>query len=248
MTTPNALDSFLDKWRSRWPEWSLAEVFVAQPDRARTIAWFSLLQEFDDILNVGGDPLPADAKLAWWATELRDWAGRRSRHPLGRLLEPVPAPWAALADALPLLVAARARPVDGEAALATLSAYAEAVAAVEAQVLGGNRPAPRALAAQVLATRLADIDALALPQRYEHGTGEGADAGEDARRAWAQDLLGHWPAQAGAARARRMYAGFARHRLQRLAATGTAQAGIPRTGPGALGALWRTWRAASGGS
>ena len=40
------------------------------------------------------DPLPADAKLAWWGEELRGWAARRSRHPLGRRLEPVRADWA----------------------------------------------------------------------------------------------------------------------------------------------------------
>ena len=112
MTTPTALDSFIDKWRSRWPEWSVAEVFMAPDRRERSLAWFALLQEFEDILNVAGDPLPADAKLGWWASELRDWQGQRSRHPLGRLLEPLPAPWALLADALPSLVAARERPRD----------------------------------------------------------------------------------------------------------------------------------------
>ena len=78
MTTPTALDSFIDKWRSRWPEWSVAEVFMAPDRRERSLAWFALLQEFEDILNVAGDPLPADAKLGWWASELRDWQGQRS--------------------------------------------------------------------------------------------------------------------------------------------------------------------------
>ncbi|PSD10077.1 phytoene/squalene synthase family protein, partial [Stenotrophomonas maltophilia] len=84
-----ALDSFLDKWRSRWPEWSVAAPFVAESQRELAVAWFALLQEFDDMLNTSGDPLPADAKLAWWGEELRSWAAHRSRHPLGRLLEPV---------------------------------------------------------------------------------------------------------------------------------------------------------------
>ena len=100
----SALDSFLDKWRERWPEWSFVERFVAEAERARTVAWFALLQEFDDMLNTSGDPTPADAKLAWWGEELRSWAEQRSRHPLGRLLEPRPAPWAELAHALPTLV------------------------------------------------------------------------------------------------------------------------------------------------
>lgn len=76
MAGPTALDSFLDKWRSRWPEWAVAEVFVPVRQRERAVAWFALLQEFDDILNIAGDPLPADAKLGWWGTELRDWARR----------------------------------------------------------------------------------------------------------------------------------------------------------------------------
>ena len=63
MTTPTALDSFIDKWRSRWPEWSAAEVFVAGTGSDPSLAWFALLQEFDDILNIADDPLPADAKL-----------------------------------------------------------------------------------------------------------------------------------------------------------------------------------------
>ena len=71
--------------------------FVAESQRELAVAWFALLQEFDDMLNTSGDPLPADAKLAWWGEELRSWAGHRSRHPLGRLLEPVRAPWAQLA-------------------------------------------------------------------------------------------------------------------------------------------------------
>ena len=64
MTTSSALDSFLDKWRTRWPEWSVAEPFVPEAQRTLVVAWFTLLQEFDDILNTSGDPMPADAKLA----------------------------------------------------------------------------------------------------------------------------------------------------------------------------------------
>lgn len=58
MSSSSALDAFLDKWRRRWPEWAVAEAFVPAPQRARTVAWFALLQEFDDILNIAGDPLP----------------------------------------------------------------------------------------------------------------------------------------------------------------------------------------------
>ncbi|MBO9881848.1 squalene/phytoene synthase family protein, partial [Xanthomonas sp. D-109] len=131
MSSSSALDAFLDKWRRRWPEWAVAEAFVPAPQRARTVAWFALLQEFDDILNIAGDPLPADAKLAWWGEELRSWAGQRSRHPLGRVLEPVAAPWTQLAEALPSLPQARAAAADTAHALERLEPFAQAVVAVE---------------------------------------------------------------------------------------------------------------------
>ena len=241
MTTPTALDSFLDKWRSRWPEWAVAEVFVPEERRATTLAWFALLQEFDDILNIAGDPLPADAKLGWWGTELRDWSGHRSRHPLGRLLEPVPAPWSALADALPALVAARERPVDGAAALASLAGYAQAVAEVEAAVLGGAPPQPRAIAAQVLATRLAEAGLQAVPRARQPSDTESTAARERAQRDWADELLAAWQARAGGAPARRMWAAFARHRLDQF-----ARGRVPQPGRQPLRLLWRAWRAARG--
>ena len=93
MTDSTALDSFLDKWRMRWPEWRVVEIFVPEAQRQLAVAWFSLLQEFTDGMNIAGDPLPADAKLAWWGEELRDWQQQRSRHPLGRVREPHRARW-----------------------------------------------------------------------------------------------------------------------------------------------------------
>ncbi|MGX9080248.1 hypothetical protein ACWTQY_30775, partial [Klebsiella pneumoniae] len=54
VVSSTALDSFLDKWRSRWPEWSVAAPFVAEPQRDIAVAWFALLQEFDDMLNTSG--------------------------------------------------------------------------------------------------------------------------------------------------------------------------------------------------
>ncbi len=238
MSTPTALDSFLDKWRQRWPEWAVAEVFVPVPQRSRVVAWFALLQEFDDILNIAGDPLPADAKLGWWATELGDWARHRSRHPLGRLLEPLPAPWGPLAAALPALVAARERPVDPAAALAALDQYCEAVAAAEAVVLGGPAPQPRQLAAQVLATRLAEAGPLAVPRSL---LGEQADAASAARAqcAWADALLDRWPSRTRGAGPRRLWAALARARLRPLASGRRVTVHPLRT-------LWTAWRAARG--
>ena len=234
MSDSAALDSFLDKWRARWPEWSVAEVFVAPARRDIAVAWFALLQEFEDALNIAGDPLPADAKLAWWGEELRGWAGQRSRHPLGRRLEPVRADWARLADALPTLAEARAQPVDRNAGLAALSRYGDAVAAVEAGVLG-RAPASRSIVAQALAMRLAEAGTAGIPMELRQG---GNDA--HAARAWADCLLGQWTLREGA-RERRLVSAFAHGRLRRLA---------QRTEPGALPSraslLFTGWRAARG--
>jgi phytoene/squalene synthetase len=240
MTAPTALDSFIDKWRTRWPEWAVAEVFVQEGDRARALAWFALLQEFDDILNVAGDPLPADAKLGWWATELRDWAGHRSRHPLGRLLEPLPAPWARLADSLPALIAGRTRPADMPGAFAALASYAAAVAEVEAAVLGASRLAAEVVAAQVLATRLAEAGLEAVPQSRQP-VAEGAAEREQAQRSWARDLLAAWPSRAAGSGPRRLWSSLARRRLEQIAAGRSVGAGGHP-----LRLLWRSWRAARG--
>ena len=231
----SALDSFLDKWRTRWPEWSVAEPFVAGQDRARVAAWFSLLQEFDDMLNASGDPLPADAKLAWWGEELRSWAGQRSRHPLGRLLEPVRAPWTGLAEALPALAEARGVAPDPDAAHRALEGYATAVAAVEAAIFGGalRSGAADAVRLQTLAQRLYDAGVAAVPRTLlEAGTG-------DATQRWAAELLRDWPVRVRGPRPRRIWSTLARARLAAVAAGTPIEATPVRT-------LLRVWWAARG--
>ena len=37
MSDQAALEAFLDKWRARWPEWRVAEVFVPASQRAATL-------------------------------------------------------------------------------------------------------------------------------------------------------------------------------------------------------------------
>ena len=165
MTDSTALDSFLDKWRMRWPEWRVVEIFVPEAQRQLAVAWFSLLQEFTDGMNIAGDPLPADAKLAWWGEELRDWQQQRSRHPLGRVLEPHRAPWFELAEALPALQRLRERPRDAAAAWEIAKPLATAIAAVEA-VLFGAKPSAQwvqAIQAQLLFARLESAGVAALP-------------------------------------------------------------------------------------
>jgi hypothetical protein len=234
MSDSAALDSFLEKWRVRWPEWSVAEVFVVPSRRDVAVAWFALLQEFDDVLNIAGDPLPADAKLAWWGEELRGWATQRSRHPLGRRLEPVRADWARLAEALPTLVDARARALSADTAFGSLVRYAEAVAAVELDVLG-RAPASQAIMAQMLATRLTEVGSTAVPIDVQQ---DASDA--DGLRAWSASLGKRWLPGQGA-RERRLLSAYAQGRLRRF-----ARRGEPAPLPSRAALLFTGWRAARG--
>ena len=61
-----SLDSFLDKWRTRWPEWAVAQAFVPPAQRDIALAWAALQQELTDAAWGGSDPRPGEAKLAWW--------------------------------------------------------------------------------------------------------------------------------------------------------------------------------------
>lgn len=231
MSTSSALDSFLGKWHQRWPEWPLVEPFIEAGQRERVTAWFALLQEFEDIYQAGGDTTAVDAKLAWWAEELRSWANRRSRHPLGRVLEPVPAPWAELAAALPDLPAAREALGDAALARTALAGYGRAVAAVEA-VLFGRPAVPKAadvVVTQTLAQRLDRTGQAAVPASV---------AGGDPR-AWARELLRQWPLRVAGPRPRRVLSVLSRLRLQGLAA------GRPLT-PHAASVLFKAWWAARG--
>ncbi|KRG70919.1 hypothetical protein [Pseudoxanthomonas dokdonensis] len=226
MADSPALDSFLDKWRQRWPEWSLASVFVAPTQREVAVAWFALLQEFENVLNISGDPLPADAKLAWWGEELRDWSRHRSRHPLGRVLEPCKAPWAALAETLPRLVEARGMAADGGHALALLQPLGEAIAAVEQALFGA--------AADARVVNVASVQLLA--SRWLEGEHAGAS-----ELAAAKALLAQWSSSRVGGRPRRLWSAFARARLARFVA-----AGKPTPLPSPMRLLWTAWWAAAG--
>ena len=221
MTHNTAYDSFLDKWRERWPEWPVAETFLPPAQRELAVAWFALLQEFEDAMNVEGDPLPADAKLGWWGEELRDWSRRRSRHPLGRLLEPQAAPWAALAEALPTVQALREPWPDLATAQARVRPWAQAVAAVEVALFGGrvDAAAEQAIGAQWLVARI-------------------AAGGQHAELA---ALQAAWPSRARAALPRRLWAAQARARLRAWLKHGGTPRPVSR-----LRLLWQAWNAARG--
>jgi len=230
LTPDSARDAahFIDKWRARWPEWTVAEVFVPAAQRGTALAWAALQQELLDAAWRGEDPRPGEAKLAWWQEELDGWSVGRRRHPLAPGLQRLSADWAALGAALPTLAAARERPRNLADALAALQPITGAAAAVESVVLEGRADAS-VLAHCWLGARLIDqgdqavaLDALAA-------------APNTASRYWAGTLLEHSPAQTGHSVLRRLWAGLLRARLAWRA---------PSVPPHALGTLLRAWRAA----
>ncbi|HET8818066.1 MAG TPA: phytoene/squalene synthase family protein [Xanthomonadaceae bacterium] len=233
--TDHVATEFIAKWRARWPEWAIAEVFLQSRRRAPAQAWFALLQELGDAAWGGTDPRPGEAKLAWWAEELDGWGRGARRHPLGQVLMPRAASWAALAAALPTLQASRERPRDTTAAVGGIAPFALAGAAVEAELSG--TPATTAssgdLASALLAERLLHHADGAVPLQLL-AAGE-ARAGQ----AWAAALLETWPSGAPVARARRLHALLQRARLAQLARGVATPAPLP---PWLT--LWRAWRAA----
>jgi len=221
------LDDFLGKWRGRWPEWRIAQVFVAESQRAIAEAWFALLQEWTDAAWAGDDPTPGSAKLIWWQEELLGWSKGVRRHPLGRVLQKQPAPWATLATALPALQAVR-EPLRAGAGPQTLHASLQPLAVAIAD-------GERALFAPEIAP-VADAFALLAAHALWHRD-ESAEATRIAD--WAQGLAATPSLRAGS-RPRRIHDALSRARLQRVAARGEVTALSPMT------ALWRSWRAARG--
>jgi hypothetical protein len=238
MSDAQALAAFLDKWRQRWPEWSVAEVFVPATQRQAAVAWFALLQELTDAAWGGTDPRPGEAKLGWWAEELHGWSQRRRRHPLGIVLQPVEALWTGVALSLPALRAAREPAVGREQAMTTLRPVADAVAEVGRALFAddANGASVESLLARHLLVRGDAAAPLSVRARLGDGSGEHALA-----RAWATELLGAWAPDAAMPRAERVFAALLRARLQRISG-----GGAPAEPTGRMSALWRAWRAARG--
>ena len=227
MSETAALQGFLDKWRARWPEWVVGEVFVPAPSRPALQAWLSLRDELAEAAWGGEDPRPGDAKLAWWDEELRGWAKGARRHPLGQALQKQPVDWGALAGQLPALVAARGAGAT-DAVVAAVVPFATAACAIADRLFPADGPlraaSPRADAASLLAERL-------LREAGEH-------AGEEVAAAAAR-LLAAWPAERSGPRPMRVHRAFVRRRLQRSATGEPPQ-------PGRFAILFDAWRAARG--
>lgn len=231
-----ALQDFAGKWRARWPEWSVAEVFVPRTQRAVAVAWAALQQEFADAAWGGSDALPGEAKLGWWMEELHGWQQGRRRHPLGVSLQRQSAPWDVLAAALPSLRDSRERPGDRNEAFDSLLPIARAIAAIDAALFEpmpgqlAEAAVPAIVSSLLEARRVLQGDAavpLSVVARATARPGEGAAA------EWSRELLAQWPRRGGATVPRRLWTALARTRLQR------GDAARPLSPWTALLAAWR---------
>lgn len=226
MSDTEALGGFVAKWQARWPEWVAAEPFIAAEHRERARAWFALRDELLDAAWSGEDARPGDAKLGWWAEELDGWSRGARRHPLGSVLQKVPAPWSNLAACLPALRASRERPHDLDDALFALEPYAEALAGIAQHLFATEVPAPsRNVVVSLLAERVVRFPDASTP------------LGDVDARGWARGLLDQWPPPGDGTRPGRIHAAIVRARLQRYASGRDPV--LPR-----LAALPVAWRAA----
>lgn len=240
MSDTDASASFIDKWRVRWPEWRVAEVFVPQAQRGPALAWFALRQELLDAAWAGADPAPGTAKLAWWSEELQGWSQGRRRHPLGLALQRMSTQWSQLAASLPALRASCERAADTDQAIAVLQPFADAQSTVAAMLFAGDPPSPSSAIAAIdlVAEQLLMRGDVAVPLRILARLGEAVPE-HAAARIWAGELLQLWPTHPASTPAR-IHAALLRERLRRHA-DGKAAAPLPR-----WRVLWTAWRAARG--
>ncbi|QSX78037.1 phytoene/squalene synthase family protein [Agrilutibacter solisilvae] len=232
---PDGVDSFLEKWRARWPEWDVAQVFVPKDQRPLVLAFASLLQELTDAAWGGSDRRPGEAKLGWWMEELHGWSRGARRHPLGLLLQKQQAPWGGMAAVLADLPASRERPMDAGQAQSQLQGLAESIAAIEPVLFpthGSNpQPAEQAALTTLLHLRLAHHPGEAVPLEVM-----ARDAG-GALEAWRHELCGRERPGAGVPRPRRILAALALARLRRPEPARPLSPAV---------ALLTAWRAARG--
>ena len=232
-----ALAGFLDKWRARWPEWSVAEVFVPPAQREVAVAWFALLQELLDAAWSGSDPTPGQAKLGWWAEELQGWSQGRRRHPLGIALQRRPAPWASLAATLPALLATRGPAGDADLAFGALHPVAARVDELTQVLFAmGGPDQPADATAGLLAQHLMLVGDAAVPLRIRARAK--TNDGNAHALAWANELLQRWPSACGA-RPQRIFMILLHGRIRRFACGGDFAQPLPR-----MATLWGAWRAA----
>lgn len=249
-----APDAFIDKWRARWPEWAVAQVFVLPARRDTWMAWAALQQELGDAAWGGSDARPGEAKLGWWQEELLGWSRGLRRHPLGALLQARAADWRGLADALPALRDSRERPADAGHALRQVRPVAEAICRIDLALEGGAPMSPFGMlpdsciapvVLHLLHSRLVSAGESAVPLQALAQAGQDSALASWARRlpeavdAPARQGEGSRSREADASAVaplfRRIMGGLVRRRLL----NGAADVPLP-----VLQALWTSWLAA----
>ena len=218
----------LQKWRDRWPEWAIADVFIAPAQRLTAAAWFSLLMEWEDLLCQPSEQAIVAVKLQWWQLELSQWSSQRSSHPIAGLLMRFDAPWQSLAEALDDLAALASVPPTFAQAEARLARVLDAMAAVEMRLFADQKASDRRL-----------LLLHGLEARCRGATGGPAGM---SMAAWRRALLDDWPQVPQSGRARRLLSTLTYQRLQRTIQS--EDGGCPRVG-GRLQLLWRCWRSAT---
>ena len=217
----------LQKWRDRWPQWAIADVFIAPAQRLTAQAWFSVLMEWEDLLNQPSEQPIIAIKLDWWQHELAQWATQRSSHPIAPLLMGLDAPWQLLAETLSDLTALASVPSTLAQAEASLARVLDAMVAVEMRLFPGEKGCDRRL-----------LLLHWLEARCRFGT---AAAGMSVAT-WRRVLLDAWPDAPQSERPRRLLSTLTRQRLQR--AIRSEDGAHPRT-DGRLHLLWSCWRSAT---
>lgn len=217
MDTDAAPADFIAKWRGCWPEWSVAEAFVPEPQRMAAAAWFALRHELTEAAWGFEDPRPGEAKLEWWMEELRGWTRGLRRHPLGTMLQKQPVPWILLADAIPSLRASREPSSDPDHAVGRLAAFAQAVIGTALPLFADPAqspplpPPPKSVVHGLLAEQLLRQGEAAVPGSIR------AAGGADPVRGWAGWLLQRWPPPHDGSVPGRLHALLVRERLQACA-------------------------------
>ncbi|HTA66576.1 MAG TPA: hypothetical protein VK753_13855 [Xanthomonadaceae bacterium] len=245
-----AVVAFIAKWRAREPEMAFAEVFCPRTVRARFGLWGALVFEWREAAFELSDARPTEVKCSWWADESLRCAQDAPRHPLTVALSMPGLPWHALARGLSAMADAEpSRPVDREAALASVAPLADAVAMVEGALFDAPsaEDAKRAVAVHLLGERLriglmaADGGRVPLSLLARHGLRAqdlSGPQGEPAACDWARELAAALPSQPfDAALYRRACGAFDGWHLRERAA------GRTRRMP-SLRALTLAWRSA----
>ena len=141
----SAFASFERKWLEANPEQAAVLVFLKPEQRQPARAFGSLIHELTQTTFVVREAQVAAAKLSWWQQELLSASQGNARHPISRELfrdaragSIDPHLWRALIDgAIAQLDASF--PADLDEIFASLSEFFGPVAAIEAQLIEGNR-------------------------------------------------------------------------------------------------------------